>query len=1061
MERMRQRVEQDPYEAVFGKRFEPFWSPLVPSWMREEMGLKKKKEAAKAAGLSPSPDSTTDPTADLKHTVQQSMPPKEATVLEAKPASDLKQSGSYAYASTTSYNSWTQKTRRTEWDSDSNQRREFEYDPVSNRMVPVDAPTESKPFPSFTDPDGNPRTRLDSEAVNVPVRQYNAVKTPTHIVQTQSAQKPNPSSSTEASAHSSSSRNSSKPSALARMPEQDLDFMTADSVRASVGKTKPAAALPSNTRMKVELERAFESNLQKQNLPDGSPRAKRVAPVTKKMWDQAELVWQNENELRTLRSRKKTILQDASRVHRHKGELERIDRKMQQLTDSIRNLESNTRLAQDNNELVKTQEFYYNERAKKREAVKEAAARQPRLETSLERTRTGSTNKAVGPMKGLPLVSAIERMQAKSPRRIVDDPDDSAAHESTEPVQSKSHVPKEWQKQTDILQGDRIERTAGKNMRLLTKSTDDMEAHKAAYEQKKAIEKPQVSGNNVREAKADAKLQAEIDALKAAYAHHDNHYTRRAKSTTVSSTQGQTVPQKVQSAGSRQELKELQGEGDWCPNITNYADSSKWYKQPAIDSKSATAAIAKATQKTRDQQLVNEVRNIYEKRYGLIDVNHQQPAEPSKRRQTEQEDSLSATQKSETSEDEHLVKVLAMHEQPDTYSFKDDNLAATIAAKDEEAVRNRSIMRPESASKMREVIAEGLEEHCYSTESAKREDEDLDEHSYSAGIHKAKLVDDEASKLIPVNTPTASALSSDQVKNASTQARSDSIEWEEPPVYKVLAYDSGNDKCSTATTTSNFTGTETPISIPQALSQLYRPARFVSHFASLQKEGYQVIYGTRDLLVFKLVKIATPSVKPSQLLQLESAENNSPGAAAVHDHARVNPVDGMSSSRPKVEPSTGNFASPTGFVNHDPVITENTNSRSVAVEASRDARTPEAAPQQQTQGLAEQAGALEEESIRHYPRVKREEAVFSGSDRKWNNRQNRHHGRRSGARFGEKRNRALKWALSVAAGTVGLTYVVGVVAESARKDSLARGVGRKVLAGEKWDEIAAAAAKRE
>ena len=38
MESMRQRIEHDPYEAVFGRRFEPFWSPLVPSWMREEMG---------------------------------------------------------------------------------------------------------------------------------------------------------------------------------------------------------------------------------------------------------------------------------------------------------------------------------------------------------------------------------------------------------------------------------------------------------------------------------------------------------------------------------------------------------------------------------------------------------------------------------------------------------------------------------------------------------------------------------------------------------------------------------------------------------------------------------------------------------------------------------------------------------------------------------------------------------------------------------------------------------------------------------------------------------------
>jgi hypothetical protein len=43
MDAMRKRIEVDPYEAVFGKRFEPFWTPLVPQWMREEMGMSKKE----------------------------------------------------------------------------------------------------------------------------------------------------------------------------------------------------------------------------------------------------------------------------------------------------------------------------------------------------------------------------------------------------------------------------------------------------------------------------------------------------------------------------------------------------------------------------------------------------------------------------------------------------------------------------------------------------------------------------------------------------------------------------------------------------------------------------------------------------------------------------------------------------------------------------------------------------------------------------------------------------------------------------------------------------------
>ena len=59
MEAMRKRIEKDPYEAIFGKRFEPFWSPLVPSWMREEMGLQgwpKQKETPKSAAPEPQPE---------------------------------------------------------------------------------------------------------------------------------------------------------------------------------------------------------------------------------------------------------------------------------------------------------------------------------------------------------------------------------------------------------------------------------------------------------------------------------------------------------------------------------------------------------------------------------------------------------------------------------------------------------------------------------------------------------------------------------------------------------------------------------------------------------------------------------------------------------------------------------------------------------------------------------------------------------------------------------------------------------------------------------------------
>ncbi|GAB7362968.1 hypothetical protein MBLNU230_g3263t1 [Neophaeotheca triangularis] len=1076
MERMRKRVEQDPYEAVFGKRFEPFWSPLVPSWMREEMGLKATKQAGNLSNTTVSPQNKPKSTV-VASADKQSKQPHKAAVLEGKLDSSVNQPRTYSFASTTAYDSWTQRARRTDWDSDSNKVREFEYDPVSNRMVPVDAPAESKPFPSTLDPDGPPPSKSTGAVTKMPVEQPDATKAPvpTYTVQSQSAKNADVIASPEKADMLSTPRSFNKPSALAKLPAQDIDFMTPDSVRASMGKTKPTTSSGSN---KQDLQQSFDSNSQKHDSLNESYRGRGAVLSAKKMWDQAELVWQYENELRSLKVRKNKVLQDSQQVHRHKGELGRIDQRTQQLKSLIDSLENNSRLAKDNSELVKTQEFYYSQKASKREAAKKAASQEPRLETSLERTRPELAKSAVNHASSQPLGLAHERMQPRSSRKLVDDLDDSAAHESTESIQAKSSVPREWRKQADILQADRVKRTAGNPPRPLTGWAEGMETKREKHTQD--------AERITKEEKANAKLQAEVDALKAAYAHRDDRHAHKCSP----SDQSQTVPQKVQNAGSQQELKELQGEGDWCPNITRWADSSMWYKQPAVTPQSAKGEIEKATQQARDQQLVNEVRDIYEKRFGTIDIGHRQPfASPPTQANIVKERSAPNNKSIGISEDGKLGDELARHEAPETYRFKDDNLEATIAgkyvetvgdrtveqafernetpgtyrfkddnlketlaAKEREMERKRTIMQPEPASKVREVPAEDLQEHCYGASSIPQPDEGLDEHSYSASTQDNKLVDDKLPKLIPTNTRKTS-VASGPAKSASAKAQTESVEWEEPPVYKVLAYDSGNDMFSTATTTSNFTGSETPISIPQALSQLYQPARFVPHFASLQKEGYQVIHGTKDLLVFKLVKSTASATPPTKAQDTQSIVSTSPGATAVRDHARVNPIDGTSYSRPVAEPSTGNFASPTGFVNHDPVIAEDSQNRSATSDLGRHY---DYGNQYSPTTTNEPSTSPEDLDNSRNPRVKREEPVFSGSGRKWNGRQSRSQ-RKSEARHRENRHRAFKWTLSVAAGTVGLTYIVGVAAEGARRDSQARGIGRKVLAGEKWEEIAAAA----
>ncbi|KAL2356622.1 hypothetical protein BJ546DRAFT_837953 [Cryomyces antarcticus] len=221
-----------------------------------------------------------------------------------------------------------------------------------------------------------------------------------------------------------------------------------------------------------------------------------------------------------------------------------------------------------------------------------------------------------------------------------------------------------------------------------------------------------------------------------------------------------------------------------------------------------------------------------------------------------------------------------------------------------------------------------------------------------------------------------------------SQNAAESSTTPEPAQYKILAYDSGNDIITTATTTTNFPDTsENPISISDALSQLYQPARFIPHFATLQSEGYQVIYSARDLLIFKKKGEAAAATTSEASLETKPA--------------------------PAVEPIktiTGNYASPTGFVNHD----------SFAVPA---ATSEQPMPYQYPSASVPN------------PRVRREERVFSGSRRRWHDRgsSSRRHERQQRRRFRDR----LLWTLSVGTATAVCMYVFGVAAELVRGSAAA------------------------
>lgn len=1323
MEFMRKRIEQDPYEVVFGKRFEPFWSPLVPSWMREEMGLRgsdrhksrgweksttqrvepqdrqrniqdihdvkqslesqpsqdrqdiaAKREHKDDPGLSYGSDLWPESKADLLSTRKDAIDdPGLSATSKAQPSSKSEPAPkapagtssprSYASYNSTSWNSWSNKTRRTEWDSASGKVKRFEYDPITNRYVQIEGPlssegremklerAESDDYKSAIagqTPTKQPSSNKKPSPPTRPGDMRSLINTPSGDV-VETVGRVSNADKQEGGRPASPTR----PAALANMPKDDIDLLTADNVLASMGKTrKPESpSKATKTAERAAMNAKFDHPISEHDAEvDDIIRERELAKFdnrqhskqAKSQWDAAEEQVMLERDIHALTEQKAKLL----RQERNAFHIESIKKEVAKLDKQIGKLES--RLDSDTTTSIPSRNDVDLQQKSGLSSASEPKKSAEKLQTTLDRN-----NQAAEKLRPMTLQPSLDRLQSGKPIR---DLDDSAAHESTEPLPTpiSNAVPAGWSDAADRLQADRVRRTASKKPYPMPRRwIDDMNARKAQWEATKPQPTKEELEKRKRIEKANALLSAEVNDQKLKMAAHEDRLKERAhrgleeelakrespstmtkeekrihqletelaetRKLAVNASSGKpateavkdekkyvdkirnlraeldvaykqssvhaeeymhringletelakfketptavrehdmpehdvprtpTRPSNATSAGFdadkakyvdkikslRQELdrtfkqsavqgekhieriryleselaknrqhssvtssskpatsvgsadtkaKEVQAEGDFDPKICDFAaaDGGKWCKQPTCPPRPSKAEMAQAEQKARDRALVDEVKGIYEEHYGPIDAEHRQPPNS----KSAARDGVKDKAVGEVEHDPALGKALGEHEgKVKGYGFQPDGLAEELKLKGKVA-REAEMARQEQDAHDAQVSSPSVQ-------------------------YNKRIVDDASPKLIPTE------LASKQSENRTTTqnvppAAAAGIEWESPPLYKVLAYDSGNDKFSTATTTTPaFSGAtvETPISIPQALSQLYQPARFVSHFAELQREGFQVIHGTRDLLVFKKVKIsnATPSaskeaddvsssgkpslvdhglIKPKENGMAEDAANfygkhaGREGKGKRHDttsletgkilvpyenalaqeaahaydenaavsktgarHPAVNPIDGssgLSGGTPLEEVSTGNFASPTGFVNHDPVFPAEGGPKDDfggAVVEGADTRLKSA----RAQAREHEGNGAGVESGRYSPatRVRREEPVFSGSKKRWNERHERHHRHpRSHHRAHRRRGGLFGWVVKVGVSAAAVSYVIGVAAEYSRQEDV-------------------------
>ncbi|KAK8029158.1 hypothetical protein PG991_006214 [Apiospora marii] len=141
----------------------------------------------------------------------------------------------------------------------------------------------------------------------------------------------------------------------------------------------------------------------------------------------------------------------------------------------------------------------------------------------------------------------------------------------------------------------------------------------------------------------------------------------------------------------------------------------------------------------------------------------------------------------------------------------------------------------------------------------------------------------------------------------------------EPTTYKILAYDPTMQSVSVAETTSIVPDQAAPLTPSEVLVRMSNPTKFFPYFEPLRAEGFEIVSGSGDVLVFRKVRepessssSSSPSTTSSPASSSYSPETTD--ATTTTTAPPINPID-MMGRQPL--PKAAAFASPTGFVNYN------------------------------------------------------------------------------------------------------------------------------------------------
>ncbi|KAK1749512.1 hypothetical protein QBC47DRAFT_395758 [Echria macrotheca] len=135
-----------------------------------------------------------------------------------------------------------------------------------------------------------------------------------------------------------------------------------------------------------------------------------------------------------------------------------------------------------------------------------------------------------------------------------------------------------------------------------------------------------------------------------------------------------------------------------------------------------------------------------------------------------------------------------------------------------------------------------------------------------------------------------------------------------PTLYKVLVYDPTMQCIDIGETTSTVADSAQPMTPADVLLRISNPSKFLPHFGPLQAQGFEIVSGMGDILIFRKVRDAVPVTQPNE--QAVTSPPVDPAVVPNQTRPAINPID-MTGEPRGYNIAASRFASPTGFVNYD------------------------------------------------------------------------------------------------------------------------------------------------